>query len=110
MKMSLALTLVLFAASCASQPAAPPEPPHTRAEDEAAIRKLSQEWAAAAKTKDAAKFASFYTDDAVVMLEMAPDLTGPAIMAALGDMMKDPAFNLEFLSSALEVASSGDLA
>ena len=114
---TLAVSLLaagLLATSCASQspkPAPTAEPPDTRAQDEAAIRSASRDWAAAAAAKDADKFASFYTEDAVVMLSGEPDFKGKAaIQEALGGMMKDPAFNLTWQTESIEVARSGDLA
>ena len=103
---SLAVALVV--AACAQQPAAPPD---TRAADEAAVRAAIKEWAAAAQAKDAAKFVSFYTEDAVVMLEDSPDITGmAAIREALTGMMQDPNFSLSFAPDRVEVSRSGDLA
>jgi uncharacterized protein (TIGR02246 family) len=122
MKRLFALFLCLWAigfiaSSCASQPAqpaqpaTPAEPPDTRAQDEAAIRAASKDWAAAAAAKDVNKFVSFYAQDAVVMLTGAPDLKGkPAIQEGIGGMMMDPAFNLSWQTESVEVARSGDLA
>ena len=119
MKRLFALFLCLWAigfiaVSCASQPAqpaTPSEPPDTRAQDEAAIRSASKDWAAAAAAKDANKFVSFYAQDAVVMLTGAPDLRGKAaIQEGIGGMMMDPAFNLSWQTESVEVARSGDLA
>lgn len=106
----LALTVVLGA--CAQQAAPPPTPPpDTRSADEAAIRAAVKEWSAAAQAKDAAKFTSFYTDDAVVMLEGAPDASGiAAIREAIAGMMQDPAFALSFEATSVVAARSGDLA
>ena len=102
------VALTLIAAACAQQPA---EPPDTRAADEAAIRSASQAWAAAAQAKDPDKFASFYSDDAVLMMEDAPDVRGKAaIHEAITGMMQDPAFALSFETTKVEVARSGDLA
>jgi uncharacterized protein (TIGR02246 family) len=103
--------MFLITAGCAAEQPEPAEPPDTRAEDEAAIRSTSQQWVAAAQTKDPARFASFYTDDAIVMVEAAPDVTPrSAIQETLGGMMQDPAFNLTFETTRVEVARSGDIA
>ncbi len=102
------LVAALAIAACAQQPAPPPD---TRAADEAAIRAAITEWSAAAAAKDAAKFATFYTEDAVIMLEKAPDIHGlPAIRDGLAGMMKDPNFALSFAPDSVTVARSGDLA
>jgi len=102
------LVALLYACASATQPA---EPPDNRAADEAAIRSLVQEWKASAQAKDAAKFASFYADDAALMLEAAPLISGkPAISDTIGGMMQDPNFALTFDPNRVDVALSGDLA
>ena len=112
---ALGRTLVLAGAvglvACA-QPAPTPTPtPDTRAADEAALRATIKDWATAAQAKDATKFTSFYTEDAVVMMAGAPDISGmPAIREGLGHMMSDPAFSLSFEPANVVVARSGDLA
>ena len=99
----------LVVVGCAQQPA--PPSPDTRAADEATIRAQVKEWSAAAQAKDAAKFASFYAEDGVIMLEDAPDISGmAAIREAIGGMMKDPNFALSFEADNVVVARSGDLA
>jgi uncharacterized protein (TIGR02246 family) len=112
---ALGRTFVLVAAvalvACAQPAPAPAPPPDTRAADEAALRATIKDWAAAAQAKDAARFTSFYTEDAVVMLAGAPDISGmPAIREGIGHMMSDPAFSLSFEPASVVVARSGDLA
>jgi len=98
-------------AGCAQPQAPPAAPPDTRAADEAAIHAAVKEWSAAAQAKDVEKFTSFYAEDAVVMLEAAPDVSGlAAIREALGGMMQDPNFALSFEADQVVVARSGDLA
>ena len=105
------LLAALTLAGCAAETPTPAEPPDTRAQDEAAIRNASRDWAAAAQAKDLDKFESFYTEDATVFLEAAPDVTGKtAIHETLAGMMQDPAFALSFETTRVEVARSGDLA
>jgi uncharacterized protein (TIGR02246 family) len=108
---SLALVGAVALVACA-QPAPPPTPPpDTRAADEATLRSTIEDWAAAAQAKDAARFVSFYTEDAVVMMAGAPDLSGmPAIREGIAAMMQDPAFALSFEPASVVVARSGDLA
>jgi uncharacterized protein (TIGR02246 family) len=107
---SLALAVVALAA-CAPQAPAPTPPPDTRAEDEAAIRAAVKEWSASAQAKDPDKFASFYADDAALLLESMPDFHGKAaIHDAIGGMMQDPNFALSFEPDSVTVARSGDLA
>lgn len=102
----------LIIAACAQQPAPQPTAtPDTRAADEAALRAAIEEWAAAARGKDAAKFVSFYAEDAVVMMEDSPDVSGLAgIREAIVGMMQDPAFALSFEPANVVVARSGDVA
>ena len=112
---ALGRTFVLVAGvalvACAQPAPAPTPPPDTRAADEAALRASIKDWAAAAQAKDAARFTSFYTEDAVVMLAGAPDISGmPAIREGIGHMMSDPAFSLSFEPASVVVARSGDLA
>jgi uncharacterized protein (TIGR02246 family) len=103
---------VLTLAGCAQQPPPQPaEPPDTRAADEAAIAAAVKEWSAAAQAKDAAKFVSFYADDAVLMMEGAPDISGKAALSeTVTGMMQDPNFALSFAADKIVVARSGDLA
>ena len=113
---ALGRTFLLAAAvaltGCAQQPApTPSEPPDTRAADEATLRTLIKDWSASAQAKDAAKFVSFYAEDAVVMLANEPDIKGlPAIREGIPAMMQDPAFALSFEPDTVVVARSGDLA
>lgn len=103
------LAVAMLAAACTQQPQAPP--PDTRAADAAAIHALVKDWSASAQAKDVDKFASFYADDAVLMMEDAPDVSGKAaIREATAGMMQDPNFALSFEASDVEVARSGDLA
>jgi uncharacterized protein (TIGR02246 family) len=101
---SLGLLTILTLVGCAPTP-------DTRAADEAAIRAAVQEWAEAARAKDADKFASFYVNDAVLMLGGAPDVVGkPSIRETIGKMMQDPNFALTFATANVVVARSGDIA
>jgi uncharacterized protein (TIGR02246 family) len=110
-RLALLAATSLLAIGCAQQPPAPLETPDTRVADEAAIRSAVSDWAAAAQAKDAEKFVSFYAEDATVMMEDAPDVTGIAgIREAIGGMMQDPNFALSFTPTGVEVARSGDLA
>lgn len=106
------LVPVLALAACTPQaPAPPPPPPDTRAADEAAIHAAVTEWSAAAQAKDVEKFASFYAEDGVLMLENSPDFTGKAaIRDAISGMMQDPNFALSFAADKVVAARSGDLA
>ena len=107
----VALAIALAIAGCAAEAPAPVEPPDNRAADEAAIRAAIEEWSASAKAKDAEKFASFYTEDGVLMLEKMANLEGiPAIRDAHAMMMQDPHFDLSFVADTVVAARSGEMA
>jgi uncharacterized protein (TIGR02246 family) len=94
---------VLSFVGCSSEP--------DTSADAAAIRTAVAEWSAAARAENAEAFASFYADDAVLMLEGAPDVSGKtAIRETIEGMMQDPNFALGFTTTNIVVAGSGDLA
>jgi uncharacterized protein (TIGR02246 family) len=106
----IAMLGALALAGCVTEQPAP-EPPDTRAADEAAIHAAVKEWSASAQAKDADKFASYYAEDGVLMLEDAPDIRGvAALREGIGGMMQDPNFGLSFAADRVVVARSGDLA
>ena len=83
----------------------------TRAADEEAIRAADMAWSKAAGDKDAAKAASFYAENAVLMAPGTPQTKGrDAIQQAFTTMMQDPNFALSFTPTKIVVAKSGDLA
>jgi uncharacterized protein (TIGR02246 family) len=89
----------------------PAEPPDTRAAEETALRALIKQWSDSAATRDPAKFAAFYAEDAEFLFENMPRVSGrTAIAEALGPMMQDPNWALTFTPAKVEVARSGDLA
>jgi len=107
----LASVFILVLGTFALAVAASPQQPDSGQTDAAAIHARIESWLAAAQAKDAEEFASVYADDAVLMLEGAPDLTGrEAIRAGIGGMMQDPNFSLWFEAAQVVVAQSGDLA
>jgi uncharacterized protein (TIGR02246 family) len=103
---------ILVFAACTTPAPPPPTPtPDTRAADEAAIHANVKAWSAAAQAKDPDKFASYYAEDGVLMLENVPDIAGKAALReAVGGMMQDPNFALSFEADKVVVARSGDLA
>ena len=102
---------ILVVVACAQPAAEPPAAPDTRAEDAATIHAAVEAWSAAAQAKDPEAFASVYVDDAVLMLEGAPDLAGiEAIREGIGGMMQDPNFDLSFAADNVVVARAGDQA
>ena len=76
---------------------------------EASIRAAEAEMVKAAQARDAAKFASFYGDDAALMVPNAPLATGPDIRQTLDQLFAAPGFSLKFEASKVVVAGSGDL-
>ena len=83
----------------------------TRAADEEAIRAADLAWSKAAGDKDAAKFASFYGENAVLMAPGMAAVKGrDAIQQAFAGMVQDPNFALSFAPTKIVVAKSGDMA
>jgi uncharacterized protein (TIGR02246 family) len=103
---------ILALTACAQPPTAElPAQPDTRAEDAATIHAAVEEWSAAAQAKDVEGFVSVYTEDAVLMIEDAPDLRGvESIREGIGGMMQDPNFDLSFEADDVVVARAGDFA
>lgn len=99
--------LLAFATACQTQATG-----DTRAADEAALRKLDDEWSkAAATSRDVEKTISYYTDDAVVMPPNIPTLTGKEPIRALWkSMLESPSFSGGWQATKVEVARSGDMA
>jgi len=83
----------------------------TRAADEEAIRAADLAWSKAAGDKDAAKFASFYAENAVLLAPGMAAVKGrDAIQQAMAGMMQDPNFALSFAPTKIVVAKAGDQA
>jgi ketosteroid isomerase-like protein len=100
------LFLLVLSSACQTQPSS-----DTRASDEAALRKLDDEWSRAAGSRDVDKTISYYTDDAVVMPPNIPTLTGKEPIRSLWKSMLDsPSFSGGWKATKVEVARSGDLA
>ena len=105
---SLVLLLILLSFSTACQTQTTSD---TQAADEAALRKLDDEWSKAAGAKDVEKTISYYSADAVVMPPNIPTLTGKDPIRTLWKSMLDsPDFSGGWKATKVEVARSGDLA
>jgi ketosteroid isomerase-like protein len=79
--------------------------------DEQTISDLDKEWSQAAQNKDAAKFASFYSETGSAMPFNAPIATGRINVQELwAQLMAKPGFSLHFAPTRIEVAKSNDLA
>jgi uncharacterized protein (TIGR02246 family) len=82
----------------------------TRATDEAALRKLDDEWSKAAGAKDLEKTISYYSDDTLIMPSNSPALQGKdAARAMWKAMFAVPGFGGGWKATRVEVAKSGDL-
>jgi uncharacterized protein (TIGR02246 family) len=85
--------------------------PDTRAADETAIRAACDDFVKAAVTMDAAKVASFYTDDAITMWPDAPLVQGKEnTQKYFEGMFQAKPENFSFNVAKVEVARSGDVA
>jgi uncharacterized protein (TIGR02246 family) len=90
---------------------APPPPPDTHDADVKAINDLEAQWNQAYVAKDPDKIASFYADDAVLMVPGEDAIRGKdAIHSGFKQMVADSAMSLKFHSDRVDVAKSGDMA
>jgi len=79
--------------------------------DEQAIRDLDAEWSRAAEQKDAAKFATFYSETGSAFPFNAPIATGRAKIQELWTaLVAKPGFSLHFAPTRIEVARAKDMA
>lgn len=82
----------------------------SRDADVKAVKDVEVAWVKDAATKDPDKFASYYADDASLLLPNAPVITGKEkIKAAATSMFADPNFALSFQSTRVEASKGGDL-
>jgi uncharacterized protein (TIGR02246 family) len=103
-----ALGLLCLLTACSQTPSAPPD---TRAADEKAIRDGEAAWLADWASKDPAKLASHYADDAVLLVPDMPLVKGrSAIEDALKTMTADKNLAMHFAPSDVQVAKAGDMA
>ena len=99
-----AAAITLFATACS-------DTADTHAADVKAIQANEAQWNEDYLAKDAAKLASHYADNAVLMIPGSPAVSGgDAIRANATQMASDPAMSLKFQASRTDVAKSGDLA
>lgn len=102
------MALVLVMTGCQQAPA--PQAPDTRAADETAIRAADAEMAKAVAALDAAKAASFYTDDVVGLAAGAPAVQGKENKQKEFETFLKDKPELSWAAVKVEVARSGDLA
>ena len=104
----LCLALAVLTIGCATAPA--PPPPDTRAADVQAIKDIEAAWVKDANTKDADKWASYYTEDASALFPGSATLNGKAaVKAAMAPFMADPNFSLTFQSTRAMASKGGDM-
>ena len=85
-------------------------PPDTRAADEAALRKVDDDWSKAAGARDVDKTVSYYSDDALVMPPNAPVTTSKEeIRKIWKDYLTSPGFSGGWKATKVEVARSGEI-
>src|SRR5713101_4980013 len=88
---------------------APPPVPDTREADAKAIRDAENASLAAFKMKDVDKGSMLWADDATLAVTNMPLLNGHApILAWLKDAVGDPNFSIDYASTTVEVAKSGE--
>jgi uncharacterized protein (TIGR02246 family) len=81
----------------------------TRDVDIKAVKAVETAWVRDIATKDADKFASYYAENAALLMPNAPAITGrDNIEAALKPMLADPNFALTFQASKAEASKGGD--
>jgi uncharacterized protein (TIGR02246 family) len=111
--LTLAVILCPIAIGCSTAPtpaATPVAAPDTRAADVQAVKDLEAAWVKDAATKDAAKWASYFTDDGAGLYPGAPTATGKeALKTAMTPMLADPNFALTFASTHTEASKGGDM-
>lgn len=83
---------------------------NTRDADVKALQDNETQWVQEWASRDAAKIAAHYADDAIVITPGGPPTTGKAaIEKTIAGMVADPALSLKFQTSKVDVATSGDL-
>jgi uncharacterized protein (TIGR02246 family) len=104
----LGLALLVLTIGCANAPA--PPPPDTRAADVQAVKDVEAAWVKDASTKDAGKWASYFTEDGSGLYPGAGILNGKAaIKAAMVPILADPNFSLTFQSTRAMASKGGDM-
>src|SRR5579883_2456181 len=82
----------------------------TRQADIQALKDSEARWNQEYAAKDLDKVMAHYTDTSIVMAPGMASSSGPAaIRKTIGEMVKDPAFALQFHASMVEVSKSGDV-
>ena len=109
--MKRAVSLACIAGIAMMMAACNQAPPDTHDADVAAIKSLEATWNQDYAGKNPDKLATYYSDDAVLMVPgMAPAAGKDAIHTMLNGMVADPALSLKFQSSRVDAAKSGEFA
>ena len=104
MKTNVCIALLLFSLFCVASGA------DTKA-IEKALRDLDAQWSAAAGAKDLEKTIAFYSGDAIVLPTNAPAATTKeAIRNTWKDLLASPGLAINWKTTKVEVAKSGDIA
>lgn len=102
------MALAASAVGCSGAPAGPTV--DAKAEEQA-IRRLDEQWLAAAQKKDVEAAVAFYAPEATAMWPDAPAAKGTdAIRKAWTDLMKIPNMQLTFTPEHIEISQAGDFA
>jgi uncharacterized protein (TIGR02246 family) len=105
----LCLALAGLAVGCTNTQS-PAPPPDTRAADVQAIKDLEANWVKDAASKDAGKWANYFTDDGAGLYPGAPTVTGKAALkTAMSSYVSDPNFALSFQSDKTVASKGGDM-
>lgn len=110
--LSLGSVILLGLSGCAPAASSSASGPAVDTASEASnIREHETAWVKDIATRDVEKWASHYTDDAVVMAPGMPPMKGKdAIREGLKHLVSDPNIKLEFTPDRVEVSKSGDVA
>jgi len=104
------VALFLLTVGCSSTPNTPAPPPDTRAADVQAVKDVEAAWLKDIGSKDADKWASYFTDDGSGLYPGAGILNGKAaIRAAVAPFLADPNFAMTFESTRRVASKGGDM-
>lgn len=97
--------LLLLAPGCAAPP-----PADTREADAKAVRDLEAAWNKDTTLKDADKWASYFAEDAAILLPNEPIIMGrEKAKEAITAMLADPNFGVSFTPTRVDASKGGDL-
>ena len=105
-----AAMVMISLAGCNQTPAPAANASSNHDADVQAIKDNEKQWVQDFAAKDVSKLAGHYADDGVLMISGEPATSGKAdIQKRIEELVKDPALSIQFQSSMVDVASSGDL-